>query len=94
MNQFLFAKHAEDRAPSGCGPQARWLCLLPRNRVVAGQRSNIAAAERGHPEHARRAQIGTCFAWSRRKRFVRNARYCRCGSRSSFPVALQLSQKR
>ncbi len=26
MNRFLFAKHAEDRAPSGCGPQARWLC--------------------------------------------------------------------
>jgi hypothetical protein len=26
MNRFLLAKHAEDRAPSGCGPQARWLC--------------------------------------------------------------------
>src|SRR4029453_515461 len=26
MNRFLFAKHAEDRAPSGCCPQARWLC--------------------------------------------------------------------
>ncbi len=26
MNRFLFAKHAEDRAPSGRGPQARWLC--------------------------------------------------------------------
>ena len=26
MNRFLFAKHAENRAPSGCGPQARWLC--------------------------------------------------------------------
>ena len=26
MNRFLLAKQAEDRAPSGCGPQARWLC--------------------------------------------------------------------
>ena len=26
MNRFLVAKHAEDRAPSGCGLQARWLC--------------------------------------------------------------------
>jgi hypothetical protein len=26
MTRFLFAKHAEDHAPSGCGPQARWLC--------------------------------------------------------------------
>ena len=26
MNRLLFAKQAEDRAPSGCGPQARWLC--------------------------------------------------------------------
>jgi hypothetical protein len=26
MNQFLLATQAQDRAPSGCGPQARWLC--------------------------------------------------------------------
>jgi hypothetical protein len=26
MNQFLLATHAQDCAPSGCGPQARWLC--------------------------------------------------------------------
>ena len=40
MNRFLLAKDAEDRAPSGCGPQARWALLLAphvphRVRIVA-----------------------------------------------------------
>ena len=45
MNRFLFAKHAEDRAPSGCGPQARWLCcsLLTYR---AGYASSLAPRQR------------------------------------------------
>jgi hypothetical protein len=34
MNRFLLAKHAEDRAPSGCGPQTR---STPRRRSLAEQ---------------------------------------------------------
>ena len=34
MNRFLLTKHAEDRAPSGCGPQALWLAPH-RVRIVA-----------------------------------------------------------
>ena len=58
MNRFLLANHAEDRAPSGCGPQARWLCcslltyrpgyassLAPRQRAwgPAAERELISA---------------------------------------------------
>ena len=45
MNRFLFAKHAEDYAPSGCGPQARWLCcsLLTYR---AGYASSLAPRQR------------------------------------------------
>jgi hypothetical protein len=45
MNRFLFAKQAEDRAPSGCGPQARWLCCsLLTYRT--GYASSLAPRER------------------------------------------------
>jgi hypothetical protein len=45
MNWFLFAKHAEDRAPSGCGPQARWLCCsLLTYRI--GYASSLAPRQR------------------------------------------------
>jgi hypothetical protein len=43
MNRSLFAKHAEDRAPSGCSPQARWL-VARSSRTAPGthRRSRLA----------------------------------------------------